>query len=62
MNAPAWTAALLWSSDEHVAGGGLRLAPRAKRDQRRLLLWLIASVGARTMKLNAICIVVCLRT
>ena len=28
MNAPAWTAALLWSSDEHVAGGGLSLAPR----------------------------------
>jgi hypothetical protein len=32
MNAPAWTAALLPSSDERVAGGGLSLAPRGNRD------------------------------
>jgi hypothetical protein len=30
MNAPAWTAALLCSSDQHVAGVGLSLAPRGK--------------------------------
>jgi hypothetical protein len=34
LNTPAWGAALLRSSNEHFAGGGVGLAKRGKDDER----------------------------